>query len=78
VFGQKLARVGLSVLVLCHYEYVMQETAIFFAVCGSLYLGGILVLLNKNAGLQFGFVEHIPGAQGSKKLVSISFVLHRT
>jgi hypothetical protein len=63
VWPKTAAQVGLSVLVLCHYEYVMQETAIFFAVYGELHQGGILVLLNKNTGFQFGLVEHIPGAQ---------------
>lgn len=41
----------------------MPQIAIFLVVYCELHYGGILVLLNKNTGLKFGLVEHIPGAQ---------------
>jgi hypothetical protein len=41
----------------------MPQIAIFLVVYCELHHGGILVLLNKNTELQFGLVEHIPGAQ---------------
>ena len=61
----------------------MPQTAIFLVVYCELHYGGILVLVNKNTGLHFGFVEHIPAAQymlgEKKKLLCIAFVLlHRT
>jgi len=52
----------------------MPQTAIFLVVYCELHYGGILVLLNKNNGLQFGLVEHIPGAQymlGEKNLYAL-------
>ena len=50
----------------------MPQTAIFLVVYCELHYGGILVLVNKNTGLHFGFVEHIPAAQymlGEKKKI---------
>lgn len=41
----------------------LPQTAFLLVVYCELHHGGILVLLNKNTGLQFGLVEHIPGAQ---------------
>jgi hypothetical protein len=54
----------------------VPQTAIFLLVYCELYYGGILVLLNKNTGLQFVLVEHIPGAQymlGEKKKYALPF-----
>lgn len=60
----------------------MPQTAIFLVVFCELHHGGILVLLNESIGLQFGLVEHIPGAHymlGEKKLICIVFLLlHQT
>lgn len=41
----------------------MPLTTIFLVVYCELHYGGILILLKKNTGLQFGLVGHIPGAQ---------------
>jgi hypothetical protein len=38
----------------CHDELAMHQTAIFLVVYGEVYHGYVAVLLNKNAGLQFG------------------------
>lgn len=59
----------------------MPQSGIFLVVYCELHYGGILVLLNKNAGLQFGHVEHIPGAQymlGEKYICIVFVLLHRT
>jgi hypothetical protein len=37
--------------------------AIVLVICSKLQQADTLVLLNKNAGLQFGLVEHSNGAQ---------------
>jgi hypothetical protein len=47
----------------------------FLVVFCELHHRGILVLLNESTGLQFGLVEHIPGAQymlGEKNWYTLS------
>jgi hypothetical protein len=55
----------------------MHQTAIFLIICGEWHHRHILVLINRNAGLQFGLVEHIHGAQYFllKEAVNITLVL---
>jgi len=48
--------------VLCD-EFTTFQTTIFLVFSGELDDGDFLVLLNEDAGLQFGLVKHIHGAQ---------------
>jgi hypothetical protein len=62
--GKKIAaQVGLSVLVHCYAEFAMHQTDVFFLVYSELHHEDVLVLLNKNAGLDFGLMGCILGAQ---------------
>jgi hypothetical protein len=57
------AQVGLSALVHCYDELAMHQTAVCFIVYSDLHHGNVLVLLNKNAGLELGLLGCIRGAQ---------------
>jgi len=48
--------------VLCD-EFTTFQTTIFLVFYGELHDGDFLVLLNEDAGLQFGLVKHIHSAQ---------------
>ena len=48
--------------VLCD-EFAASQTAIFSVLYGKLHYGDLSVLRSKSAGLQFGLVKHIHGAQ---------------
>ena len=50
---------GLSVLVHFCDKFATHHTAIFFLVYGELRHWDVLVLLNKNAGLQFALLKRI-------------------
>jgi hypothetical protein len=72
------AQVGLSTKACCHYKFATHQTTIFLVIYGKLYHGGVLILLNKNAGLQFHLAECIPPAQYLHGQKEITFVLHQT
>ena len=46
-------------LVHCHDEFAIHQTAIILVIYGKLHHGDIIVLLNKYAGVQFTFADHI-------------------
>jgi hypothetical protein len=54
------AQVELNVLVCCHHEFAMHHILVTYS---KLYHKDISLLLNKNEGLQFCFVQHRRNAQ---------------
>ena len=57
VWLKTTAQVGLPVAVL-YDEFAMHHTTIFWVIYSELNYREVLLLLNKNAGLQFGLVKH--------------------
>jgi hypothetical protein len=63
VWPNTAAQIGPSALVHCRNKLSTHQKANVLVIYSKLNLADILVLLNKNAGLQFGPVEHSHGAQ---------------
>jgi hypothetical protein len=47
----------------CYDEFAMHHIAVFWVIYSELHCRDILIPLNKNAGFQFGLVEHTDCAQ---------------
>jgi translation initiation factor IF-2 len=63
VWLKATAQVGTIALVHCRDELAIHRTASILVIYGKLHHGDIIVFLNKYAGVQFSFAEHIHDAQ---------------
>jgi hypothetical protein len=57
------AQIGPSAQVCCHDEFATHQTTIFLVTDGKVHNEDVLILLNKNSGLQLHLVECIHAAQ---------------
>jgi hypothetical protein len=67
VWQKNAARIKPRALACCCDEFVMHQTSTVLVVCGKLHHGDVVVLVNKNAGLEFGLGDCIHGAQNGRR-----------